>query len=552
MKLKLALERTSIKNKIKGMEQQIFIREIVAHFNLRQPKGNKPTPIYMVVRVGKKQLKFPIGCKIYPSQWNKKTERAFISPMLSELDNRNNFIVNSKISDYLFGFREVLNYICNEPERALELENILNNKLKKGNTSRMGKKENAILWLFHDLEKAVMKDGSRADYEQQIKDFEKFCKDTNRIPLQWEDITYNLLMEYQEWLMATPVRKKGKRDDRTIGNKISKLITRLKHAERAGKIDSYQSRIHLYEKPKTSYQSQDNTFALSEDEINSLYRLNLSGDLERARDLFVFQLWSGQRFSDLANIYNGIIDRDNLKIKIVQDKETAPITIPIFPIALEILEKYNWDLPLMTMAKLNKLIKEVAVRAKLTREHYKTKQHRGNVSTTKHLICDNIASHCARRSFITLMMRKRLLTKEQIMNISGHKTESAFKRYVKLMSDEVADEALKIFYGEEQPQRPQQTMQSVSGEADTQNQFHNLYKESIRETIEAENRLKEQEKKINLLSQMLRIEEQQAHISQDRYNELRQAALQGNYEEYVEALSENDEVGKVLDYYNEP
>lgn len=95
-------------------------------------------------------------------------------------------------------------------------------------------------------------------------------------------------------------------------------------------------------------------------------------------------------------------------------------------------------------------------------------------------------------------------------------------------------------------------MQSVSGEADTQNQFHNLYKESIRETIEAENRLKEQEKKINLLSQMLRIEEQQAHIAQDRYNELRQASLQGNYEEYVEALSENDEVGQVLDYYNGP
>lgn len=57
-------------------------------------------------------------------------------------------------------------------------------------------------------------------------------------------------------------------------------------------------------------------------------------------------------------------------------------------------------------------------------------------------------------------------------------------------------------------------MQSVSGEADTQNQFHDL--------------------------------------SQDRYNELRQAALQGNYKEYVEAQAENDEVGKVLDYYNEP
>ena len=80
----------------------------------------------------------------------------------------------------------------------------------------------------------------------------------------------------------------------------------------------------------------------------------------------------------------------------------------------------------------------------------------------------------------------------------------------------------------------------------------NLYKESIRETIEAENRLKEQEKQINVLSQMLRIEEQQAHIAQGRYKDLRQAALQGNYKEYVEAQHENDEVGKVIDYYNEP
>ena len=39
------------------MEQQIFIREIVAHFNLREPKSDKPTPIYMVIRIGKKQLK---------------------------------------------------------------------------------------------------------------------------------------------------------------------------------------------------------------------------------------------------------------------------------------------------------------------------------------------------------------------------------------------------------------------------------------------------------------------------------------------------------------
>ena len=93
-----------------------------------------------------------------------------------------------------------------------------------------------------------------------------------------------------------------------------------------------------------SYQSQNNTFALTEAEITALYRLKLTGDLEKVRDVFVFQLWSGQRFSDLPNLNKGIIDRENKKIKIIQEKETESVTIPILPIALEILNKYDWNL----------------------------------------------------------------------------------------------------------------------------------------------------------------------------------------------------------------
>lgn len=39
------------------MEGQIFFNEVKASFNLREPKANKPTNIYLVCRIDKKQVK---------------------------------------------------------------------------------------------------------------------------------------------------------------------------------------------------------------------------------------------------------------------------------------------------------------------------------------------------------------------------------------------------------------------------------------------------------------------------------------------------------------
>lgn len=78
------------------MEKQIFVHEMKATFNLREPKGKKPTNIYFVVRVDGKQVKLATGVKVYPNHWNKDKQEAYVSYMLSELDNRNNEIANRK------------------------------------------------------------------------------------------------------------------------------------------------------------------------------------------------------------------------------------------------------------------------------------------------------------------------------------------------------------------------------------------------------------------------------------------------------------------------
>ena len=122
----------------------MFFNEIKAYFNLRNPKINKPTNIYFVVRVDNIQKKYATGVKIYPSQWSFAKQEAILSHRLTELDYRNNTVVNNRLNELQLCFMEFKCYICNNPEQLEKAHSILKQYLYKGNA--MEKKENALLW----------------------------------------------------------------------------------------------------------------------------------------------------------------------------------------------------------------------------------------------------------------------------------------------------------------------------------------------------------------------------------------------------------------------
>ena len=53
---------------------------------------------------------------------------------------------------------------------------------------------------------------------------------------------------------------------------------------------------------------------------------------------------------------------------------------------------------------------------------------------------DYVASHTARRTGITNMYLCYKYTILQMMHVSGHKTQKTFMDYIKLSSEEIADE----------------------------------------------------------------------------------------------------------------
>lgn len=84
--------------------------------------------------------------------------------------------------------------------------------------------------------------------------------------------------------------------------------------------------------------------------------------LSRIRDLYIFESFSGLAFTDLMSLEQSdfVTDEDGNKWIIKKRHKTSVIsTIPILPIAQEILDKYNYNLPKISNVKYNAYLKEL-------------------------------------------------------------------------------------------------------------------------------------------------------------------------------------------------
>jgi len=170
---------------------------------------------------------------------------------------------------------------------------------------------------------------------------------------------------------------------------------------------------------------------LSWAELSKVYHLDLSANpfLIKYRDLFVIGCLTGFRFSDYSNIQFDEL-RDGM-LHVIQKKTLSTVIVPLREDARRILvHKYEMRIPKVSMVKFNYYIKEVIRLAGIT-ELVKISHKRGNQIIDEVRPKYNwISSHTARRSFCTNEYLAGTPT-DLIMAISGHKTEKAFRTYIK-------------------------------------------------------------------------------------------------------------------------
>ena len=214
------------------------------------------------------------------------------------------------------------------------------------------------------------------------------------------------------------------------GRIISRIKSIMNRAKKEGLVDVYD-----YMDYKVYKESVFNIF-LTIEELHRMMDLDLSHDksMEKVRDIFVFGCFIGQRISDYNTGKAFILENgdNNIKLlKIIQQKTNAKVTIPLRKEPLEILRKYNYQLPKVSPQRINKLIKQIGLLARIDNEiEYETTVG-GIIRKRRIKKYDLIKTHTARRSMITNMVISGKLNTHHMMLISGHKKEIDFYNYVK-------------------------------------------------------------------------------------------------------------------------
>jgi site-specific recombinase XerD len=187
------------------------------------------------------------------------------------------------------------------------------------------------------------------------------------------------------------------------------------------------------------------TVSLTEKELDALMNVELDERLDNVRNLFVIQILTGLRYSDLKNLKQENIDFENEIIKISMIKTEDSVIIPISSKLRGYLEKYvERKLHVMYINRYNNYIKDVCQKAGIDTPvqnvWFYGKKRVEEVKPKYELI----SSHTARRTFITLSLQKGALP-EQVMKVSGHKDRKSFQKYVKVDQQEAINKIKDIW-----------------------------------------------------------------------------------------------------------
>ena len=275
----------------------------------------------------------------------------------------------------------------------------------------------------------------------KMKTFRKHLKtfDPN---LKFEDLDETKLLEYQYFLQD----KLELQNSTTLKN-FSFLRWFVKWATRKG----YNSNMTFQNfKPKLKTVQKKIIF-LTQEELKIVKNLAIPEKkkyLDRVRDVFLFQCFTGLRYSDVENLKRSDISENFIEIITVKTSDSLVIELNDHSKAL--LNKYkdsqfeNYKaLPVISNQRMNEYLRELMELAKIdepVRETYYKGNQRYDEVFPKYAL---MSSHAGRRTFICNALSLGI-PPQVVMKWTGHSDYSAMKPYIDI-ADQTKINAMEKF-----------------------------------------------------------------------------------------------------------
>ena len=391
-------------------------------------------PIRMRVNFASKRIEFTTGYRIDAAKWD--TDKQRVRNGCTNKLKQSASEINASLLGYYTEIQDIF--------KKFEVEEIM---------PTLEQIKEAFNALHKPIEEVKPRKSTPNAFYKVFDDFVRDCGRQN----DWTDSTYekfaavkNHLMNFRDGLTFDFFDEKGLNDyvtylrdvkemrNSTIGKQLSFLKWFLRWAFRKG---VHQNNAYDSYKPKLK-STQKKIIFLTWEELNKLREFEIPAAkqaLDRVRDVFLFQCFTGLRYSDVFNLRRSDIKGDHIEVTTVKTSDSLIIELNNHSKA--ILDKYkdvafedDKVLPVITNQKMNDYLKELAEMAGIDepiRQTYYKGNERIDEITPKYAL---LGTHAGRRTFICNALALGI-PPQVVMKWTGHSDYKAMKPYIDIADD---------------------------------------------------------------------------------------------------------------------
>ncbi len=395
-------------------------------------------PIRMRVNFASQRIEFTTGYRIDVAKWDGDKQRVK-NGCTNKLKQS-----ASEINAALLGYYTELQEIFKRFEVAeimpspAEVKEAFNNRHGQNEKTELASADtsNVPSNFYEAFDDFVRMCGRQNDWTHST--IEKFAAVKNHLKNFRSELSFDFfdeegLTEYVQYLRDVREMRNS-----TIGKQLSFLKWFLRWSFKQG---MHSNNAYDTFKPKLK-DTQKKIIFLTWEELNRLREFKIPPTkqaLERVRDVFLFQCFTGLRYSDVFNLRRSDIKGDHIEVTTVKTSDS--LIIELNDHSKAILEKYkdvefenDKALPVITNQKMNDYLKELAELAEINepvRQTYYKGNERIDEVTPKYAL---LGTHAGRRTFICNALALGI-PPQVVMKWTGHSDYKAMKPYIDIADD---------------------------------------------------------------------------------------------------------------------
>ena len=392
-------------------------------------------PIRMRVNFASKRIEFTTGYRIDAAKWDSDKQR--VRNGCTNKLKQSASEINASLLGYYTEVQEIfkkfeVEEIMPTPEQIKEAFNALHKPIEEEVKPRKST-PNAFYKVFDEF---VRDCGRQNDWTDST--YEKFAAVKNHLMNFRDGLTFDFFDEKGLNDYVTYLRDVKEMRNSTIGKQLSFLKWFLRWAFKKG---LNQNNAYDSYKPKLK-STQKKIIFLTWEELNKLREFEIPTTkqaLDRVRDIFLFQCFTGLRYSDVFNLRRSDIKDDHIEVTTVKTSDS--LIIELNKHSKAILDKYkdvafedNKVLPVITNQKMNDYLKELAELAGIdepVRQTYYRGNERIDEVTPKYAL---LGTHAGRRTFICNALALGI-PPQVVMKWTGHSDYKAMQPYIDIADD---------------------------------------------------------------------------------------------------------------------